>query len=46
MITKALRAIRESLPVRGAWIEIFRQLAWSCIVKSLPVRGAWIEIVI
>ena len=33
-----------SLPVRGAWIEI-----WSWVLSpgsgpSLPVRGAWIEI--
>ena len=33
-----------SLPVRGAWIEIYyiAPMATSC--TSLPVRGAWIEI--
>ena len=35
----------KSLPVRGAWIEIFRGGACaSPSVVSLPVRGAWIEI--
>ena len=38
-------ATRPSLPVRGAWIEIF---LWPFSafpgVRSLPVRGAWIEI--
>ena len=34
----------ESLPVRGAWIEIFAFLSDFFIMLSLPVRGAWIEI--
>ena len=34
----------QSLPVRGAWIEIpDKQRGWR-ISPSLPVRGAWIEI--
>ena len=33
-----------SLPVRGAWIEIFRNFESVLFVQSLPVRGAWIEI--
>ena len=34
-----------SLPVRGAWIEMYRFIAalYACS-SSLPVRGAWIEI--
>ena len=33
-----------SLPVRGAWIEIFYKRSPFCTVwVSLPVRGAWIE---
>ena len=39
-----LKTIAMSLPVRGAWIEIFRGGACaSPSVVSLPVRGAWIE---
>ena len=33
----------ESLPVRGAWIEIALALVKSHKKQSLPVRGAWIE---
>ena len=33
-----------SLPVRGAWIEIWRKTLCADSVLSLPVRGAWIEI--
>ena len=34
----------QSLPVRGAWIEIMVvSLSGSSPAKSLPVRGAWIE---
>ena len=35
----------RSLPVRGAWIEIFKQFKIVSFISSLPVRGAWIEIV-
>ena len=35
----------ESLPVRGAWIEIALALVKSHKKQSLPVRGAWIEMV-
>ena len=34
----------ESLPVRGAWVEIFRGGACASPSVSLPVRGAWVEI--
>ena len=35
----------QSLPVRGAWIEIYDDASWRTVsVPSLPVRGAWIEI--
>ena len=34
----------RSLPVRGAWIEIFDVRLQQKPVRSLPVRGAWIEI--
>ena len=44
----ALRLIQlvaaESLPVRGAWIEIMLWVSTGMRVASLPVRGAWIEI--
>ncbi len=34
----------QSLPVRGAWIEISTQRkTFLTASKSLPVRGAWIE---
>ena len=34
----------QSLPVRGAWIEISPALCKHFEVRrSLPVRGAWIE---
>ena len=35
---------RLSLPVRGAWVEIFFSCAIFFNSKSLPVRGAWVEI--
>ena len=35
----------ESLPVRGAWIEIEWRSRHFGQRQSLPVRGAWIEIV-
>ena len=34
----------QSLPVRGAWIEMVLEFLVSCGSRSLPVRGAWIEI--
>ena len=35
----------ESLPTRGAWIEITVNIGVACIApESLPTRGAWIEI--
>ena len=34
----------QSLPVRGAWIEIIHNARYITHFKSLPVRGAWIEI--
>ena len=34
----------ESLPVRGAWIEIAGGVSGGYYIVSLPVRGAWIEI--
>ena len=34
----------ESLPARGAWIEIPRRRENPPLVVSLPARGAWIEI--
>ena len=37
-------ALRASLPVRGAWVEIGRTCATSPSSTSLPVRGAWVEI--
>ena len=37
--------LRRSRPVRGAWIEICRQVVISTNhSQSRPVRGAWIEI--
>ena len=35
-----------SLPVRGAWIEIFLHKYHNNHKASLPVRGAWIEILV
>ena len=34
----------ESLPARGAWIEISLQRKLILGIRSLPARGAWIEI--
>ena len=34
----------ESLPPRGAWIEITVQKMEAAGMESLPPRGAWIEI--
>ena len=40
-----LVALRQSLPVRGAWIEMSPLFVVFCgFPRSLPVRGAWIEI--
>ena len=36
--------LQESLPVRGAWIEIALCECNPVLYQSLPVRGAWIEI--
>ncbi len=33
----------ESLPVRGAWVEIIVCAAIAARALSLPVRGAWVE---
>ena len=33
-----------SLPLRGAWIEIWLRVWVLALVTSLPLRGAWIEI--
>ena len=30
--------------MRGAWIEIHRDMHAGIAVSSLPMRGAWIEI--
>ena len=35
----------QSLPVRGAWIEMLIEPVTPSIMLSLPVRGAWIEII-
>ena len=35
---------RQSLPSRGAWIEIGGLHNMLCVIRSLPSRGAWIEI--
>ena len=40
------RSDRQSLPVRGAWIEIDTAAQEEEAHRSLPVRGAWIEIVL
>ena len=45
-ISTAIVTVMESLPVRGAWIEIRFAPPNDEIARSLPVRGAWIEIVI
>ena len=37
---------KESLPSRGAWIEMLSSLSHLQTTLSLPSRGAWIEIVI
>ena len=34
----------QSLPVRGAWIEMEQREEANRRARSLPVRGAWIEI--
>ena len=36
---------KQSLPVRGAWIEIAVPANGQLHAESLPVRGAWIEII-
>ena len=40
---KTHKANCTSLPVRGAWVEIFLSLGWGLCPWSLPVRGAWVE---
>ena len=34
-----------SLPMRGAWIEIFDWMPYAEKLPSLPMRGAWIEMI-
>ena len=34
----------QSLPVRGAWVEMLLMQCGEMPVLSLPVRGAWVEI--
>ena len=36
--------LQESLPTRGAWIEIKLTMPTRRMLWSLPTRGAWIEI--
>ena len=36
--------VHPSLPVQGAWIEMFRAGRAFFVCLSLPVQGAWIEI--
>ena len=40
------RLEKQSLPVRGAWIEISSDRRFARALTSLPVRGAWIEIAV
>ena len=35
---------RRSLPLPGAWIEIFSSARLRSVPQSLPLPGAWIEI--
>ena len=44
MTTTAAAPICESLPTRGAWIEIAYKDREGASAESLPTRGAWIEI--
>ena len=38
--------MKQSLPTRGAWIEIDLAFSlFSLYSESLPTRGAWIEII-
>ena len=37
--------IFESLPTRGAWIEMYRYNPNRVSGRSLPTRGAWIEMI-
>lgn len=34
----------ESLPMRGAWIEMYMSSLCASSAMSLPMRGVWIEI--
>ena len=43
MCPKGANGYRQSLPVRGAWIEILDIMSLIGMYGSLPVRGAWIE---
>ena len=36
--------LTQSLPVRGAWVEMPSTQRSGCRRTSLPVRGAWVEI--
>ena len=44
MLGKHPLEVAQSLPVRGAWIEILIVPQIAAKYQSLPVRGAWIEI--
>ena len=42
--TETNQGYMMSLPVRGAWVEMFLRRVDADGMKSLPVRGAWVEI--
>ena len=45
-VEQVSHGVCQSLPARGAWIEIGRNRQRTpAAVRSLPARGAWIEIV-
>ena len=43
-IDRPSRAVFQSPPVWGAWVEIKPFTSWAVSVRSPPVWGAWVEI--
>ena len=42
-VNRTICTLLQSLPARGAWIEMVQQKAEGLSHMSLPARGAWIE---
>ena len=42
--SRVISSMIQSLPARGAWVEIAISAGGKTLLTSLPARGAWVEI--